>query len=135
LIAVLLACRERPEAAKPPTQDTAPGGGMAMAMPGMEAIPAMRSHLDSLAAMEAGQVPAVMAAHQDLASRTMDAIGADMRMMGMTADSSWTALRDSLQQDLAELSRLSGDALQGRLRAHLARMSRFLTRHETMMRR
>ncbi|MGH2604376.1 MAG: hypothetical protein ACRDJ9_33930 [Dehalococcoidia bacterium] len=33
----------------------------------------------------------------------LDAMGSDMRMMGMTPDPAWTALTDSIKRDLADV--------------------------------
>lgn len=135
VIVTLGACGKKQEAVQPPAADTAgKGGGMQMAMQGMQMMPLMRAHLDSLEAMQPAQIAAAMAAHQDLASRMMDAMGADMRGMNMKPDSAWTALGDSLRQDLAELSGLSGSALKTRMQAHIGRMQRMLAMHEGMMR-
>ncbi len=131
---VAVACDRKQEVAQVPAADTAGKmGGMQMAMQGMQMMPLMRAHLDSLGAMEPARMAAAMAAHQDLASRMMDAMGADMRGMGMKPDSAWTALGDSLRQDLAELPGLSGAPLKNRMQAHIGRMQRMLMRHEGMM--
>lgn len=129
------ACGRKPEAVQTPAADTTgKGGGMQMAMQGMQMMPRMRAHLDSLGAMQPAEIAAAMAAHQDLASRMMDAMGADMRGMNMKPDSGWAALGDSLRQDLAELPALSGSALKVRMQAHIGRMQRMLVMHEGMMR-
>lgn len=130
-LAVLAACGRKPEPAKTPT-DTA--GSMAgMAMQGMQMMPMMQAHLDSMAEMPAAQMAGMMAAHQDIASRMMDAMGADMRGMHMAPDSAWTALADSVRRDLAEVPGLSGDALKSRMEAHIERMRRMMARHREMM--
>lgn len=135
VVVTLAACGRKRETAQPPASDTAgETGGMQMTMQGMQMIPLMRAHLDSLGAMEPAQMAAAMTAHQDLASRMMDAMGADMRGMNMRPDSAWAALGDSLRQDLAELPGLSGGALKTRMQAHVGRMQRMLTMHEGMMR-
>lgn len=134
VIVTLGACGKKQEAVQPPAADTTgKGGGMQMAMQGMQMMPLMRAHLDSLPAMPPAQMAAAMAAHQDLASRMMDAMGADMRGMNMKPDSAWAALGDSLRQDLAELPGLSGGALKSRMQAHAERMRRLMTMHEGMM--
>jgi hypothetical protein len=61
-------------------------------------------------------------------------MGADMRGMNMQPDSAWTALADSLRQDMAELPALSGEPLKSRMEAHIARMRRMMTMHQGMMR-
>lgn len=104
-----------------------------MAMQGMQMMPAMQAHLDSVAAMTPAQLKDAVAAHEDLTSRTMDAMGADMRGMGMQPDSAWSALADSLRQDLAELPALTEAALKARMDAHAGRLKRMMAMHEQMM--
>lgn len=96
----LLACGERgadpPSRSDPGAADTMAGGmgGMQMrggqdamaSMPGMEMMPEMRRHMDSMAGLPPERMQARMAAHQELASAMLDAMGADMRGMNMTAD-------------------------------------------------
>lgn len=132
-LVVVAACSKKPDGASAATDSVGGMAGMQMAMAGMDMMPGMRAHLDSLAAAAPAQLAAMMAGHQDLASRMMDAMGADMRGMGMQPDSAWAALGDSLRQDLAELPGLSGDALRTRAQAHIARMQRMMTMHEGMM--
>jgi hypothetical protein len=107
-----------------------PMGGML----GLGLMTAMRSQMDSIAAMSPAQMQARMAAHRALSSRMMDAMGADIRSRHMTPGTGWSALSDSVRQDLAELPALSGAALQTRMRAHLDRMRRLMGQHESMMR-
>lgn len=133
-IVTLAACGKKPEVAQAPAADSAGTmGGMQMSMQGMAMMPQMRAHLDSLGALPPAAMSAMMAAHQDLASRMMDAMGADMRGMSMQPDSTWAALTDSLRQDLADLPGLSAGALTTRMQAHIGRMRRMMTMHEGMM--
>jgi hypothetical protein len=104
-----------------------------MAMQGMQMMPGMQVHLDSMAAMRPEQMAAMMAGHQDMASRMMDAMGADMRGMNMQPDTAWTTLADSLRQDLAELPGLTGEPLRNRMAAHIERMRRMIAMHRSMM--
>ena len=134
LVVTLSACVQKKEAAQAPAADSARGmGGMGMAMQGMQMMPPMRAHLDSLGAMQPAQMVAAMAAHQDMASRMMDAMGADMSRMNVKPDSGWTVLSDSVRQDLTELPGLSGAALGARMQAHIGRMRQMMTMHEGMM--
>lgn len=127
----LAACGKKQEAAQPPAADAAGNmGGMQM---GMQMMPMMRAHLDSLGAMQPAQMASMMAAHQGLASHMMDAMGADMRGRNMMPDAAWTALGDSLRQDLAAMPGLSGATLKTRMQAHIGRMQRMMTMHEGMM--
>jgi len=104
-----------------------------MKMEGMPMMGMMRAHMDSMGRMSPERMRAMMARHQDMASRMMDGIGTDMRGMKMTPDAGWTALSDSVRQDLAELPALSGKALEARVKGHVDRMRRLMARHEAMM--
>lgn len=133
-IGMLAACGRKPEASQAAATDsTAESSGPQMALPGMQMMPMMRAHGDSLAAMKPEQMAAMMTAHQDLASRMVDAMGADMRAMNVPPDSAWTALSDSVRRDLADLPALSGGALTGRMLAHIERVRRMMALHERMM--
>lgn len=130
-LVALAACGKKPESARTPADSAGNMGGMAMQ--GMQMMPMMQAHLDSMAPMRPEQMTAMMAGHQDMASRMIDAMGADMRGMNMQPDTAWTALSDSLRQDLAELPGLSGEPLRTRMGAHIARMRRMMAMHQTMM--
>ena len=109
-------------------------GGMAgMPMHGMPMMSGMRAHIDSMTGMSPQQMQARMAGHQEMMSQIMDEMGADMRGMNMPESPEWTALTDSVKQDLAELPGLSGQQLSSRMRAHADRMRRLITSHEQMM--
>jgi hypothetical protein len=106
-------------------------GGMAgMAMPGMQMMSGMRAHMDSMTRMSPQQMQTMMARHQEMMSRMMDGMGADMRGMNMPGSPEWTALTDSVKQDLAELPSLKGQALSTRMRAHADRVRRLIEAHE-----
>lgn len=130
---VTTACGKKPGAPAAVGDSAGAMGGMQMTMQGVEMIPQMRAHLDSLGAMSPAGMAAAMAAHQDRASRLMDAMGTDMRGMNMQPDAAWTALGDSLKQDLADLPGLSGEAFKSRVQAHIGRMQRMMAMHEGMM--
>ena len=123
--AVLVArCREK----KAPASDEMVG----MTMQADCLMPMMRAQLESLD-MGSSMNAAMLARHEELASRMLDAMGSDMRMMGMPGDSAWTALADSVRQDLAVLPTLSGRVLETRMRAHDMRMRRLIDMHAGMM--
>ena len=113
-------------------------GGMGMSgmhdgMQGVGMMSMMRAHLDSMQHMSPAQMQAMMAMHQDMMARMMDNMGGDMRGMHMEPDAAWSALSDSVRQDLAQLPGLSGKALETRMRAHVERVQRLLAQHEKMM--
>ena len=128
IVTVAASCRGKETADRPAAETTRSMSGMVMRSDSL--IPKMRAHLDSVSATSASW----MAAHNAMASDMLDAMGSDMAMMGMKADSTWMALSDSVKLDLADLPALSGPALQQRLKAHVERMRRLVSAHEAMMR-
>jgi hypothetical protein len=131
VIAAVLAlggCREK-QAAPP---EKAPGMA-SMNLRADSLMPAMHAHLDSLTVLPADRLPGVIPSHETMTSQMLDAMGGDMTAMGMKADSAWTALRDSVQRDLADLPALRGAPLEGRVRAHIDRLKRLLAMHGIMM--
>jgi hypothetical protein len=111
-------------------------GGMGMggmSMPGMQMMSNMRAHVDSMMRMSPQQMQATMAVHQGMMSQLMDGMGADMRSMKMSGTPEWSALTDSVKQDLAELPSLQRQELSARMRAHAERVQRLLAMHEKMM--
>jgi len=136
---VVAACGKKETA----QQQAMPGMGSMTGMTGMQAMgmqsdslmPVMRGHLDSLAAISPQFAAGMLSMHEAMASRMLDAMGADMTAMGMKPDPAWTALTDSIKRDLADLPALSGRALDARLKAHIVRMRRLMAMHESMMQR
>jgi hypothetical protein len=106
-------------------------GGMPMR--GMQMMPQMRAHMDSMSRMSPEQMRGMMATHEGMMSRMMDGMGADMRGMNMSATAEWSALTDSVKEDLAELPNLKGQELTARMRAHDERVNRLMAMHEQMM--
>ena len=116
-----------------PEQSGRMSGMQGMSMRSDSMMPMMRAHLDSMAAVPPQFVGSMLATHDAMASQMLDAMGADMTAMGMKPDPAWTALTDSIKRDLADLPALSGRALERRVQAHIARMRRLMSMHETMM--
>jgi hypothetical protein len=97
-------------------------------------MPMMQAHTDSMMRMKPEQMSGMMASHQRMMSQMMDQMGSEMRQMKMLETPEWSALRDSVKQDLAELPSLKGQALSVRMRAHAGRVQRLIAAHEGMMR-
>ena len=117
-------------------------GGMTMdsgRMEGMSGMgnsgmmPMMQAHTDSMMRMTPEQMSGMMASHERMMSQMMDQMGTEMRQMKMSETPEWSALTDSVKQDLAELPRLRGQALAARMRAHADRVGRLMAVHERMM--
>ncbi len=136
---VVAACGKKESA----PQQAMPGMGNMPGMTGMPGMgmrsdslmPMMRGDLDSLAGLSPQFTAGMLSMHESMTSRMLDAMGADMTVMGMKPDPAWTALTDSIKQDLADLPALSGRALDARLKAHIDRMRRLMAMHESMMQR
>jgi hypothetical protein len=133
----LAACSE---SKKEPAADAHRGMGMdtghMQGMSGMGSsgmMPMMRAHMDSMMRMSPEQMSSMMTRHDRMMSEMMDQMGAEMRQMKMSESRDWSALTDSVKQDLAELPSLKGQALSTRMRAHGGRVQRLLTSHEQMM--
>jgi hypothetical protein len=108
-------------------------GMQGMGMRSDSLMPMMRAHLDSLVAISPQVAAGVLSMHEAMASRMLDAMGADMTAMGMKPDPAWTALTDSIKRDLPDLPAVSGRALEARLKAYIGRMHRLMVMHEGIM--
>ena len=108
-------------------------GGMQGMGDMMGMMTGMRTHMDSMMRLPPARMQAMMAVHDRMMAQTMDRMGADMRGMNMAGDREWSALGDSVRQDLAALPQLEGTALTARMRAHSDRVSRLIGMHERMM--
>jgi hypothetical protein len=96
-------------------------------------MPMMQGHMDSMMRMSPGQMSGMMGTHERMMSQMMDQMGSEMRQMKMSENKEWSALTDSVKQDLAELPSLKAQALSARMRAHADRVRRLIAAHEQMM--
>jgi hypothetical protein len=113
--------------------DSGHAEGQAMGKDGMGMMLMMQGHIDSMAKMRPEQMSGMMARHERMMSQMMDQMGAEMGQMRMTATPAWSALTDSVRQDLAELPSLKGKALSTRMQAHADRVRRLIAMHKKMM--
>lgn len=96
-----------------------PGGGWAAMHEGC-GMPEFAGH------MSAERREGMWAMHARMSSQMMSAMLANMRGRGVAPSPEWTALRDSLTQDMAEMPELEGDSLRSRMRSHAERMHRLM---------
>lgn len=112
------------------TGQTEPGsrgsGGMGMML-------MMQAHVDSMMRMSPEQMSGMMTRHERMMSQMMDQMGGEMRQMRMAETPGWSALTDSVKQDLAELPSLRGKALSSRMQGHADRVRRLIGMHKKMM--
>lgn len=111
--------------------DSTMSGMAAMEGSGMAAM--MPAHMDSMMKMSPERMTQMMAGHERMMSQTLDQMGGEMRQMNMKETPEWTALTDSVKQDLADLPGLQGQALSRRMTAHSGRVNRLLAMHKKMM--
>jgi hypothetical protein len=97
-------------------------------------MPAMHTHIDSLAKLPVDSLPGVLQAHAIMTSQLLDVMGRDMTGVDMKGDSAWIALRDSVQSDLADLPGLRGAPLKYGVQSHVDRLNRLLVGYEIIVR-
>lgn len=118
-------------AAKP---DTA---GMAgMSMPGMmnqAMVDSMTAHMRGMDTAGAASLQAMLPMHRQMVANMLSQMSSDMRSMNMTGDAKWTALADSVRQDLVRLPEMSAQQLKQNLPAHQGRVTRLMQSHMAMM--
>jgi hypothetical protein len=114
-------------------------GGMkgmeGMSMDGMEGgmDEAMRSHMQSMQGATGDSLMAMMPMHRQMAANMLSRMNREMGEMNMPGDAAWTAVVDSVRQDLARMPEMSASELQSFMPAHEGRLNRLSEMHRTMM--
>ena len=120
------------------TADTTKAGATA-GMAGMQGMmsPAMadsmQAEMKTMAAMTPDQMAAMLPMHRQMVGNMLSQMSRDMRFMNMPADAAWTALTDSVRQDLIRLPDMSKAELKRAIPAHHARVMRLIQMHKDMM--
>jgi hypothetical protein len=128
ILLLLLACgggageRARSAAAA----DSSAGGMELQAMP---MLPAVRAHLDSVAA-DPARLHAAMPEHQAEMRRLVNAMHADMARLGMHSDSAYEALADSIINASDRLVTARGAELERLTAQHIDQVRRLATVYE-----
>jgi hypothetical protein len=107
------------------------GGMMDSSM--MRMVDSMRISMTRMDAMSPAQMEAMMGAHRQMAANMLAQMNSEMRSMNMSPDAAWTALVDSVRQDLVRLPDVPSSQLKTFMAAHRARMDRLMTMHRDMM--
>ena len=110
-------------------------GSMMMDSSMMKMMDSMRAGMTRMDAMSPEQMKSTMAAHRQMAGNMLAQMNSEMRSMNMSADPAWTALVDSVRQDLVRMPDVSGPQLKTFMTAHHARMDRLMAMHREMMSR
>ncbi|HUF26982.1 MAG TPA: hypothetical protein VMM18_08400 [Gemmatimonadaceae bacterium] len=139
LAAAFVACGRSDEVRA--TADTAVPAGM----PGMEGMPGtggrhsagMMDQLQTQMPMMEGAGPdsqrAMLPMHRQLVANMLAQMNREMRDMDMPVDTPWTAVVDSVRQDLRTMPEMSAQDLAELMPAHRARVMRLMDMHRSMM--
>ena len=133
---LLAACGRKPE----PASDTAMM--MDSSMPGMAGMhagdttmAAMMAHMQAVMdTASAATIRAMMPEHRRMADSMLTSMGDEMRRMNMTPGAEWTALTDSIRQDMSAMTSMRDADLPVYVRAHHSRMMRLMQMHRSMAR-
>lgn len=117
------------------TTDSSSGG-----MPGMRAgqmsagmMDSMQTRMRMMEGVSPEQMTAMLPAHRQMVANMLSQLNRDMRKMNMQPDAKWTALTDSVRQDLVRMPEMSGSELRSFVPAHRARVMRLMQMHRSMM--
>ena len=122
--------------------DTA--GGMAN-MPGMSGTTGMTGmmsagmmdsmdvHMRMMDTMTGAQMKAMMPAHRQMVANMLAQMNSEMRGMKMTPEARWTALIDSVRQDLVRMPELTPQQCKAMMPAHHDRITLLMRLHRGMM--
>lgn len=130
----------------PPADDTAGMNGMKMGstkggqtgqmggMMGSAMMDSMQGHMRMMMrGVTADQMKAMLPAHRQMVANMLSQLNSEMRKMNMSGDAKWTALTDSVRQDLKRMPDMSGADLRSFMPQHGARVMRLMDMHHSMM--
>lgn len=93
----------------------------------------MRAHMRQMMGAGADSLHRLMPMHRQMTANMLQQMDTEMRGMQMAGDTSWTALADSVRQDLTQLPEVSAAELPEFMERHRGRVERLIARHELMM--
>ena len=102
-------------------------------MPGMAMMDSMTVHMRAMDTASAASLQSMVPMHRQMAANIVSQMNTDMRGMNMQSDPRWTALMDSVRQDLSRLPDVPAEQLKTFMSAHHARLSRLMQSHRDMM--
>lgn len=94
----------------------------------------MTAHMRAMDTASAATLQAMLPMHRQMAANLVSQMDSEMRGMNMQDDARWTALMDSLRQDLARLPEVPAAQLEPFMDEHHDRLSRLMQSHRDMMR-
>lgn len=147
-ILTLVACKPRSEMAvdesTSPQQSRMDTAGTMMSMPSMPAngemgamshtatMDSLRMHMREMSTMDGDAMMRMMPMHREMATGVLQRMTAERQSMNMSNDAKWSALADSVRQDLAGMSSMSASSLKTGMPAHQGRVTRLMQSHQDM---
>lgn len=126
-----------------PAQADSAGGTAAIGdMPGMahtggmeseRMMAEMRAHMQGMAGAGADSLGRMTAMHRQMTANMLQQMDAEMREMRMSSSAAWSALTDSVRQDLTGMPEVGADELPRFMERHRARVERLMAHHDVMM--
>lgn len=108
-------------------------GGQMAGMMGAGMMDSMQTHMRMMEGVSADQMKAMLPAHRQMVANMLSQLNADMRKMNMKPDAKWTALTDSVRQDLVRMPEMGGGEMRTFMPEHHARVMRLMVMHRSMM--
>ena len=137
LLPVLAACNrgdEETDAPEAQTDTSAMQGMQGMQGHGGDDMTAqMQQHMAMMQNVNADSLAAMLPAHRQMAGNMIAQMNQQMQSMNMAADAAWTAVMDSIRNDLTRMAELSSAELKPFMAEHHRRMTRLMEMHGTMM--
>lgn len=93
----------------------------------------MEAHMAAMAAAGADSMIVLMPQHRQMTANMLAEMNREMREMNMAADEDWTAVVDSLRQDLTRMPDMGAGEMQSFMPAHNGRIQRMMEMHRAMM--
>lgn len=93
----------------------------------------MRAHLRMMQALKADSLRAALSMHATMTDGMLAQMSKDMMDMKIPANRRWSALMDSVHQDLDAMRGMGGGALERAMAAHTARLTRLMAMHHAML--
>ena len=93
----------------------------------------MAAHMRTMDTTSASSVQTMMPMHRQMAANLIAQMNNEMRSMNMTADARWTALTDSVRQDLVRMPEMTAQQLRTFMSGHHGRLTRLMQGHRDMM--
>ena len=102
-------------------------------MSGMQMGTEMMAHIQGMQAMHGDSLMQMVPEHRQMLGNMMGQMNREMQGMNMAADPQWTALTDSLRDDLVRMPQMSAAEMEAFMSAHQGRVTRLMEMHGSMM--